>query len=181
MNYSGTQISARFVADLLAKIFGPSFYDGPRYGVGPSALDQLAFGASQQVSDRRSAVMLNPQPLPPRAMLAIAIADAHIQEVLSLDRIGALMGDEVEQRALNQALRQIGDVDEICPRWPRWPKMWPPPPPPWWDLGDEMTSLELFLFGTRFIAAAGQTNEGKLQDALVLLGEKALDLSAQES
>jgi hypothetical protein len=178
MNHSGTQISARFVADLLAKIFGPSFYDGPRYGVGP--LDQLVLGASQQVSDRRSAVMLNPQPLPPRAMLAMNLADAHIQEVLSLDRVGSLMGEEVAERAVNRALRLVEDVDEICPRWPRWPKVWPPPPPPWWDLGDEMTSPELFLFGTRFIAAAGQVSEEKLQDALARLGEKALNLSAQE-
>jgi hypothetical protein len=175
MSHSEIQLSARFIADVLAKIFGPSWYDGPRYGVGP--LDQYAAGA--RVFDRGSAVMLNPQPLPPRALFAMAIADAHIQEVLSLDRIGALMGDEIEERALNQALRQIGDVNELCPRWPRWPRVWPPPPPPQWDLGDEMTSPELFLFGTRFIGAAGLVGQERLQGALVQLGEKALNLSAQ--
>jgi len=178
---SETRLSARMVADILAKIFGPSFYDGPRFGVGPSVLNQGIAAISETVFDRRSAVMLNPQPLPPRETYALALADAHIQELLSLDRAGSLLGGEVTERALGQSLRQIADIDELCPRWPRWPTVWPPPPPPPWELDEEMTRTELFLFGSRFVAAGRLVNQEKLQGALVSLGEKALILSTEEA
>ena len=174
---SETSLSARMVADILAKIFGPSFYDGPRFGVGPSVLNQAFAAISETGFDRRSAVMLNPQPLPPRESYALALADAHIQELLSLHRAGSLLGGEVAERALEQSLQQIADIDELCPRWPRWPKVWPPPPPPLWELDEEMSRTELFLFGSRFVAAAGLVRQEKFQGALVSLGEKALILS----
>jgi hypothetical protein len=47
--------------------------------------------------------MLNPQPLPPRETYALALADAHIQELLSLHGAGSLLGEEVMERALGQA------------------------------------------------------------------------------
>jgi hypothetical protein len=178
---SETRLSARMVAAILAKIFGPSFYDGPRFGVGPSILNQDFAAVSEAVFDRRSAVMLNPQPLPPRETYAVALADAHIQELLSLHRAGSLLGGEVAERALGQSLRHIADIDELCPRWPRWPMVWPPPPPPPWEFDEEMTRTELFLFGSRFVASAELVKQEKLQTALVSLGEKALILSTENA
>lgn len=178
---SETRLSARAVAYILARIFGPSFYDGPRFGVGPSVLNQRIPEASETVFDRRSAVMLAPQPLPPRETYALALADAHIQELLSLHRAGSLLGGEVAERALNQSLRQIADIDELCPRWPRWPIVWPPPPPPPWQLDEQMSRTELLLFGSRFVAAAGLVKQEKLEGALVALGERALILSTENA
>jgi hypothetical protein len=37
-----------------------------------------------------------------------------------------------------------------------------------------MTAPELFMFGTRFLAASEQLEEGKLQEAVTSLCEKAL-------
>lgn len=89
---SETRLSARAVADILARIFGPSFYDGPRFGVGPSVLNQRIAEVSETVFNRGSAVMLNPPSLPPRETYALALADAHIQELLSIHRVGSLLG-----------------------------------------------------------------------------------------
>lgn len=40
-----------------------------------------------------------------------------------------------------------------------------------------MTRTELFAFGARFLAASELMEQGKLQEALTGLGEKALNLS----
>lgn len=174
------QLSARQVANLLAHIFGPSFYDGPHYGHGHLVQRGIREVAGPH-PEPWQAVALNPQPLPPGAAHALALADVHITEVISLDRVGALLGGEATDRSLGRALQLVADVDELCPRWPHWPRgSWPPPPPPppWWN--GEMTSSELFMFGSRILAAADAVESEKLQAALVSLGEKALGLSMQQ-
>jgi hypothetical protein len=118
---------------------------------------------------------MGPEPSPWRTI--IVLADAHIQEFLALDRIGATLGGEAAQRVQERALRLVAEIDELCPRRPRWPINWPPPPPrpPW--LNEEMTAPELLLFGARFLAASDHLEDRKLQDAVSSLGEKALGLS----
>lgn len=180
----GLQISARSVASLLTQILGPSIYDVPRFGGGdPFRRSLRRLDLSDLVSgpgdpEPWRALMLNPQPLPPRESYALALADAHVHESLSLDRVGALLGGVAMDRAVERAVRLIADVEELCPRWPRWPKSWPPPPPPPWA-GEEMTVIELFVFGTRVLAAADLAEQEQLQTALTSLGEKALGLSLQ--
>ena len=179
MGKSGLQLSARAVSDLIAKFIGPSYYDGPRFGRGdPGVFRPTEVGAGR-VFERGSEVMLNPQPLPPREFYALSLADAHIQQILSLDAAGALLGGEVAERAFDRSMRLIDEIDDLCPRWPKWPGIWPPPPPPPFQLGDEMTRTELFLFGTRFLGAADLITHEKLQGSLAGLGEKALTLSTQ--
>lgn len=185
----GLQLSARSFASLLARIFGPAIYDAPPFsGDDPFRRSLIDLVGGPQPDPWRSgplpdpwrAVMLNPQPLPPREFRALALADAHIQEVLGLDRMGALLGGEVAARTLERSLRLVAEIDELCPRWPRWPKGWPtgwPPPPPPPRPDEEMTVTELLVFGSRFLAASELAEQGSLQDALVGLGEKALGLS----
>ena len=169
------ELSSRFVASLLASIFGPSFYDDPRFGRGDLGHRVLIDLASGPQPEPWREVALNPQPLPPKARYALAVADAHLHDLLTLDRAGALLGGEVQQRALDRTLRTVAELDELCPRWPRWPKGWPRPKNPWEQ--EEMSSIELFLFGTRVLAAADQFEDTGLQDALNRLGEKALGFS----
>ncbi len=179
----GLQLSARAVASLLAHIFGPSWYDGPRYGhgdlgrlvAGPQPGPWLVDRVAGPLSNPWAAVMLNPQPLPPRESYALALADAHIGELVALDRLGTLLGGEVAGHAVERSVRLVAEVEELCPRWPHWPKNWPPPPPPPWS--EEMTDTALFVFGMRFLAAADVLEQGEMQAAVTRLGEKALDLS----
>lgn len=112
------QLPARSVASLLARIFGPSFYDDPRFGRGDLGRRSLVDLVSGPHPDPWREVALNPQPLPPREAYALALADANLQEILALDRLGALLGGEVVERAQGRALRLVAEVDELCPRWP---------------------------------------------------------------
>lgn len=172
--------STRMIASLLARIFGPSIYDLPKFGGGgpiyrlPEYATDAVFGPHP---DPWSRVALNPQPLPPREILALLLADAYIQELQQLDRVAMMFGGEVEERTTERALRQLAVLEELCPRWPRWPKRWPPPPPPPWQR-DEMTSTELLVYGSRFLAAAEFMETGPLQDGLARLGTRAMEMSA---
>jgi hypothetical protein len=175
---SELQLSAKAVASLLARIF-PSIYDAPPLGGWELGRRRLFDMVSGPRPEPWSAVMLNPQPLPPREIYALTLADAHILELFDLDRMGTLFGGEVAERALDRSLRFVAEIEERCPPlWPRWPKrVPPPPPPPWW--GEEMTVTELFVFGARVLAASELVEQGQLQGALIGLGEKALDRSIQ--
>jgi hypothetical protein len=175
----GLQLSARSVASLLARILGPAIYDAPPFGGGDLARPdwrRLIDVVAGPHPEPWRAVMLNPQPLPPREAYAFTLADAHLRDVLALDRLGAVFGEQVAERTLEQSLRLVTEIDDLCPRWPRWPKGWPPPPPPPWE-GEEMTPTALFVFGMRFLAASELPAPGRLQEALTGLGEKALSLS----
>ena len=117
----GLHLSARSVASLLAQIFGPSIYDIPRFGgVGPSHLIDLISGPHPdpwRSGPHPDLWRLGPSPDPWR--IALALADAHIQELLTLDRMGTFLGDEAAQHAQKRSLRLVAEIDEICPRWPR--------------------------------------------------------------
>src|ERR1700754_3794559 len=67
----GLQLSARFVASILARIYGPSIYDTPRLGGGGPLryliLDPIAGPRPEPWRE----VALNPQPLPPRAVYTV--------------------------------------------------------------------------------------------------------------
>ena len=172
----GLQLSARFVASILARIYGPSIYDTPRFGGGGPLRYEIIRAIAGPHPDPWQEVALNPQPLPPRAVYTVALADAYIQDIVQLDRAAVLLSEDVSQRALDRAFRLVADVDEICPRWPRWPKKWPPsPPPPWSD--EMMTQPELFVFGARILAAAEVLDHEQLREGLTGLGERVLGMS----
>jgi hypothetical protein len=172
------QISARFVADIFAKMY-PAIYDGPRYGGGDPYQQILQEFGGRAASEQQNRAAINPQPLPPRWAYAVTLADAYLSEFVALDRTGRLLGGEVSQRALETSLSMIADIDELCPRWPKLP--WPWPPPPKWLTEDEMNQVELFAFGTRLIAGAGVIHSERLSQALGALGEKVTSLSTQST
>lgn len=169
------QLSSRSLAILLGNIFGPSYYDGPQFGDGDPGPGGYHVDGPRPNPWR--AVMLNPQPLPPRETYALRVADAYITDILGLDRIGGLFGGEARELSLKHSLNHIAYLDEICPRWPKWPKRWPPPPPPPWRRDELMNPSELLLFGSRILAASQLVEQPELGDALGRLGEKALDFS----
>lgn len=178
----GMQVSARSVANMLAQIFGPSVYDAlyPHFDRDHLSRHKLFDLVGGPILEPGQEVMLNPQPLPPKALYALALADAHIYELLALDRAGALLGGEVTERALDRGMRIVAEVEDLCPPlWPRPPKGgWPPPPRPPWE-NEQMANPELFVLGTRFLAAADLIEQESLQAEVLRLGEKVLDQSLQ--
>ena len=176
---TGLQLPARSVASLLAQIFGPSFFDDPRFGRGDLGRRSLVDLSREPAPSPWRESALTTRLLQSGESYAFILADAHIQEVLNLDRWGTLLGGDATKRMVDRALRLVAEVDDICPRWPLWPRGWPPPPPPppWWR--EEMTSTQLFVFGARILAASELAEQGKVQDALAGLGENTLGLSTK--
>jgi hypothetical protein len=171
------QIPGRFIAAIFAKLH-PAIYDVPPHGIDPFRAILKEFAGTAAAYSGASAVELNPQPLPPRWAYALKLADAYISEFVALDRMGNLLGGDVAKRALDQSLSLVSDIDDICPRWPRWP--WPWPPIPWpWTQEEEMNPVELFVFGMRILGASQVVQQEKLSGALTALGEKVTSLSMQ--
>jgi hypothetical protein len=173
---SSLMMPAQSVASLLAHVFGPSYYDSPHFGHGGVGWRALAGPRPEPWR----AVALNPQPLPPRQATALALADAHVHQILALDGLGALLAGDGAERTEERALGLIAEVDEICPRWPRWPLPWPPWPRQRFGDDDVMRPDELLLFGSRLLAASEVLQAGRVRDAVAALGEKAMGLSLDQ-
>lgn len=120
------------------------------------------------------AVALNPQPLPPGELLALAVADVHLTEIVRL-----ASAENGEGR--NGALRRIADVDELCP--PLWPK--PPkgvfPPRWWWDFREPMRESELFFMGARFLSAAEVVEDEVVRDAITRAGMRMMETGVRNA
>jgi hypothetical protein len=162
-------ILARFIARLRPEIWDVVFPHGP-------VLRALASGGSafQEVA-------LNPQPLPPREIFAITLADAHLSEIVRLAELSARLGEE--GRAMRKAaLTLIGDFDEICPpNWPRRPKLkWPVPPLPWPFEGVRMEPAELFFAGSRFLLASDVVADTELKSALAETGLRLMESGVRD-
>jgi hypothetical protein len=170
------QLSSRSAAALMAQIFGPAVYEIPGRGVGPVRPRYRDF-LDGTLADSWQSVSLNPRPLPPREAYALALADAHIHELIRLDRLGTLLGGDVERRAIEQALRTMAEIVECCPRWPAWPTGWSIPPNP--DPQSTMRPDDLFVFGSLMLSAAELIEQPALRDAVATLGEHVLGLSME--
>jgi hypothetical protein len=170
------RVSGRFVAAIFAKMY-PALYDASPFGGGPFEHLFRGFGIGKAFYGS-SASDLNPQPLPPRWLYALKLADAYIREFMALNRAGNLLGGEVAKRAVDQSLSLMADIDDICPRWPHGPWPWPPIP---WPIEEQMNPVELFVFGTRFLGASSVFQQEKLSGGLVALGEKITSLSQETS
>jgi len=132
------------------------------------------------VSSRLDQVALNPQPLPPKDLYALALSDATVARVVSLARVGRMLGGEAGANMQRAAVSAVADFEEICPRWPRWPKHWPPPPPPPWQ-EEEMAASQLFLAGSRLVLAAEVVEDATVQKALDDAGSKLMDMGIEKA
>src|SRR5215217_6531175 len=153
---------ARFLARLDPRLWEIPFPHNPLVGYSAASLTN---------SD---AVSLNPQPLPPGELLALAVADAHLSEIVRLANFGDGAGRET-------ALRRIADVDELCP--PLWPK--PPkgvfPPRWWWDFREPMRESEAFFMGARFLSAAEVVGDDVVREALTRTGLRMMEAGVKSA
>jgi hypothetical protein len=155
---------ARFFARIPPNAWDAIIPHGPRVARGARAL----FGDFESIA-------LNPQPLPPREFVAIAVADAHLSEIVRLANIGETAGSR-------SAIRLIAEIDDICPpNWP-WPPKgpFPPPPPPWWEVEEPMRASELFFMGSRFLLAGETAIDEAVRQALTRTGTKMMEASVKD-
>ena len=168
------------LASILVRIFGPAIYDAPPFNGGDPFHLSRVFGPHPEpwrshIAGVADYVALNPQPLPPKVVIAIRLADAHLAQVFELDRMAQFMGAKVLEGGIQSLSGTLADVDEICPKWPKWPFPWPPPRD---DFGDDvMRPDELLVFGSQFLAASSLIANPELAAATASIGNKAMDLA----
>ena len=165
----------RALAQLIARL-RPEAWDAVIPHGPPSVFGPRPEPWRQAMADRLSMVALNPQPLPPGELYAMALSDALIQEVFGYEAMGHVLGGRATANAAGLAVRAIAEFEELCPRWPRWPRTWPPPPPPPWP-HEEMTQSELLFVAGNFLAAADIAREGPVAEALDSAGSRLMAMS----
>ncbi len=168
------QLSSRSAAAFLAQILGPDVFAIVHFGGATVRPGHRNFLSEPPPAPWQSTVLC-PRLMPPSEAYALALAEAHVQELVRLDRLGALSGGEVEGRAVDLALDVVAEIEEGCPGWPKWPVGRPKPSDP--TSRDTMRPDELFIFGSLMLSAAELMNHHRLRDALVGLGERLLRLS----
>jgi len=122
---------------------------------------------------------LNPQPLPPKAHFAIALAHEVIERAAMMQEIAGGLNGDSEERGIIIVSGYINKfVDDICPerpkiKWPkkRWPFPWPPEPEP----DPRWSGVELAVIGTIFQNEARLAGHEGIQRALNEAGEKLLE------
>ena len=76
------------------------------------------------ISNRSDAVSLNPQPLPPKEIFAMMLAEEVVNHVSRLQDFADIAGQS-DSPARDYMARFVDDI-ELCPPWRKWP--FPPPP-----------------------------------------------------
>jgi len=161
---------ARFLGRLRPELYDLIFPHGP--------IGRFAGSIFAQPGDE---VSLNPQPLPPREIIAMAIADTHLAQVVQFANGARLLGEEAGAPMQAVALRMIAEIDDLCPPFfPRWPKRFPPPPP-WPPVGERMEPSEMFLAGSRFLLAADMVEHAEINAALTGTGLKLMETAMQDA
>ncbi len=168
------QISAKLTASIIAGIFAkrnPSLWDTPHYGGDPFFYATQFLKPLHSVSAAESAE-INPQPLPPHLAQFSAHVHAVVGQIVSLDRIGHLLGGEVTRRAEGEVSSILDEFDELCPRYPHW---WPH------RFNDIMGDTELFLFGMALVTGSQAVRQEKTANSMVALAQKMISFSSQEA
>jgi len=168
------------IASILANIFRPAIYDAPPFNGGNPFHVGYVLGPQPEpwrtgIAGTAERVSLNPQPLPPKVVVAIALADAHLTQVFETDRLAQVFGGKHVESGVSITRNVLMEIDDLCPRWPKWPFPWPPRR---LDFGEEMMGREeLLIFGSRFLAASALLTQSDLAGAAAQVGNKAMDLA----
>ncbi|MCI0736508.1 MAG: hypothetical protein L0Y50_09605 [Beijerinckiaceae bacterium] len=116
---------------------------------------------------------LNPQPLPPRAMVYAALAQEIAERALVMQETAdAIMGQGEEHGIIVVGGYISKFVEDLCGNGFRMP--WPfPPPRPWW-LPEEVSGLDLVVAGVQFQKTASGTFNCQLKQVFAEAGARLL-------
>lgn len=155
---------------------------GP-YGPGGPVLRRLLEVQRLRGLDR---VALNPQPLPPKEILAAALAQSVTDHVAQLHALADMLAGDVAEDLRNGGLRFLDEFGEWCGTMTRRELIAalirrllgkrPPPPPepePWWD--ERLDAADLITIGVQMQAAFGQIADERLAGSLEQVGSTLMD------
>ena len=126
-----------------------------------------------------TSVALNPQPLPPKAAFAIALAEEVIERGAMMQQFTDGFTDTAEQRGIIVVGGYFQRfVDDLCPdrpklKPPRFPRPWPPDPEP----DPRWQGLDLAIIATVFQNEARATDLQSFQNVLNETGEKIMQVA----
>lgn len=140
-----------------------------------------------QRSRRLDQVALNPQPLPPKEVIAVALAQNVIDQVAQLHAFADMLPGEAGAELREGGLRLLDEFSDSCGTMTRreliaalirWllGKRPPPPPPdpePWWD--ERLDAFDLITIGVQLQATFEQIADERLANALDQVGSKVMD------
>jgi hypothetical protein len=164
------------LVQILELAFGPSIYDVPEFG-GGGPLRSRVFQRFGPHPEPWVIAGLNPQPLPPKALYALMLADAHVAELMRVDSLVADLGEGAVEQGSSRLQGLMTEIEELCPRPFPWPKRWPVPPGPLPD--EDFGSVELAIVGSRFAMAAERLESGSLKDAADSVSRTMFNAAAQ--
>jgi hypothetical protein len=130
-------------------------------------------------TDYLSRVAINPQPLPPGELFAMAVAGALIERATQVSELTTLFTDK--QRTLGSTFaEEFDEAGGWCGTMSRWEMLqkilaWlrnhnppPPPPEPWWKQG--LTQNEIAVLGGRIAYAGERFGNQAIRSAMLSVG-----------
>ena len=149
---------------------------GPWGPVIRRALERVRWTAGPEPDPWRR-VALNPQPLPPRLALAVALADAVIDKTTALHEIEEVLPEEAQGGAHRAASGFLARFIDDCgngriPPWKRWPGPWPPRSE---EFAEPINAFEMVVMGAQFAQAASLMEHQELQSDLSEAGARLME------
>jgi hypothetical protein len=124
------------------------------------------------------AVALNPQPLPPKAAFAVALAQEVVDRALLVQEIGEALPQAGQERGIIIVGGLVNRFIDDCGNDRLWRKRPFPPPPPRGHGDDKLSALELLLMGAVFEQGArGAANE-QVQQKFAEAGSRLAEVAA---
>ncbi len=132
-------------------------------------------------------VALNPQPLPPKEILAVALSQSVTDHLAQIHALADTLSGDVADDLRNGGLRFLDEFGEWCGTMTHREliaalirrllgKRPPPPPPepePWWD--ERLDASDLITIGVQMQAAFEQIADERLAGSLEQVGSKLMD------
>jgi hypothetical protein len=124
-------------------------------------------------------VALNPQPLPPKAAFAVALAQEVVDRAMLMQEVADALPQGGGERGIIIVGGLVSRFIDDCGNDRIWKKrpFPPPPPPPYRDVGDKLSPIELLSMAAVFEqgarSAANEQVRQKFAEAGTRLGEMA--------
>jgi hypothetical protein len=119
---------------------------------------------------------LNPQPLPPRLAVVVALTQEVVEKLSSLHQLVDVLSGEAQAQAAQMADLYLSQFIDDCgngriPPWKRWPFPWPPRRD---EMSEALNPAELVVIGAQLSSAVTTVAGDRLRRDLDAAGSKLI-------